>query len=81
MVGGAAILLSGCAAVTPQEGSSRLDYGGVLEFGLPVTSMLGRRFETVIRQQYDFSCGSAALATLQKSTTDDLKSAGFQVAG
>lgn len=57
-------MLSGCAAVSPQEASNRLDFGGQLEFGLPVTSMIGRRFETVIRQQYDFSCGSAALATL-----------------
>ena len=38
--------------------------GGALEFAMPVTSMIGRRFETVVRQQYDFSCGSAALATL-----------------
>jgi predicted double-glycine peptidase len=26
--------------------------------------MLARKFNTVVRQQYDFSCGSAALATL-----------------
>jgi len=58
------MLLSGCATMTPQEADNRLDYGGSLEFALPVTSMIGRRFETVIRQQYDFSCGSAALATL-----------------
>jgi predicted double-glycine peptidase len=61
---GVAILLSGCTAMSPQEAANRVDFGGSLEFGLPVTSMIGRRFETVIRQQYDFSCGSAALATL-----------------
>ena len=33
--------------------------------------MLGRRFETVVRQQYDFSCGSAALATLLRYHYDD----------
>lgn len=29
-----------------------------------VDSMAERKFETVVRQQFDFSCGSAALATL-----------------
>lgn len=59
-----ALLLAGCAAQIAADGHNRVDYGGDLEFGLPVNSMLARRFETVIRQQYDFSCGSAALATL-----------------
>ena len=29
--------------------------------------MIGRRFDTVVRQRFDFSCGSAALATLLRS--------------
>ncbi|MDX1251204.1 MAG: C39 family peptidase [Gammaproteobacteria bacterium] len=33
-------------------------------FSVPVVSLHEARFLTVIRQQYDFSCGSAALATL-----------------
>lgn len=33
-------------------------------YSVPVASMLARKFNTVVRQQYDFSCGSAALATL-----------------
>jgi predicted double-glycine peptidase len=33
-------------------------------FTLPVKSMAEQRWNTVVRQQYDFSCGSAALATL-----------------
>ncbi|HEU4960632.1 MAG TPA: C39 family peptidase [Sphingomonas sp.] len=33
-------------------------------FQLPIHSMLDERFYTVVRQRYDFSCGSAALATL-----------------
>jgi uncharacterized protein len=33
-------------------------------FSVPVTSVKEARFRTTIRQQYDFSCGSAALATL-----------------
>lgn len=40
--------------------------GGNRAFSLQVTSFKAQRFETVIPQQYDFSCGSAALATLMK---------------
>jgi predicted double-glycine peptidase len=38
--------------------------GGAASFDIPVTSMTESRWDTVIRQQYDFSCGSAAVATL-----------------
>jgi uncharacterized protein len=34
------------------------------DYRVPVASMLARKYNTVVRQQYDFSCGSAALATL-----------------
>lgn len=40
-----------------------LAVGGVT-VRLPVTSVLEARFKTTTRQQYDFSCGSAAVATL-----------------
>jgi predicted double-glycine peptidase len=33
-------------------------------FTVPVASMKQLRFQTTLRQQYDFSCGSAAVATL-----------------
>ncbi|WP_407908559.1 C39 family peptidase [Lysobacter claricitrinus] len=33
-------------------------------YGVPVTSLKEARFRTTVRQQYDFSCGSAAAATL-----------------
>lgn len=56
--------LAGCAAATTEEKANRLNVSSALNFELPVTSLIGRRFETVVRQQYDFSCGSAALATL-----------------
>jgi predicted double-glycine peptidase len=36
--------------------------GGV--YNVPIKSLVERKFEHVVRQQYDFSCGSAALATL-----------------
>jgi predicted double-glycine peptidase len=41
----------------------RLSQGGS-ELRLPVASIAARKFFTVVPQQYDFSCGSAALATL-----------------
>ncbi len=59
----AALAASACAAATSDRGQNRLNTAG-LTAALPVTSMLERRFQTVVRQQYDFSCGSAALATL-----------------
>lgn len=34
------------------------------DFAVPMRTMLDQRYFTVIRQQFDFSCGSAALATL-----------------
>lgn len=33
-------------------------------FSVPLTSLKEIRFQSTLRQQYDFSCGSAALATL-----------------
>ncbi len=38
------------------------DAGG--NYRMQVTSLREARFKTTIRQQYDFSCGSAAVATL-----------------
>jgi predicted double-glycine peptidase len=37
---------------------------GGASYRIKVQSLLERKFGTVVRQQYDFSCGSAALATL-----------------
>ncbi|MBC7857235.1 MAG: C39 family peptidase [Burkholderiaceae bacterium] len=37
---------------------------GGARFEVPVTSLQAARFARTLRQQYDFSCGSAALATL-----------------
>jgi predicted double-glycine peptidase len=38
--------------------------GPVGDISMPLRSVLDLRYYTVIRQQFDFSCGSAALATL-----------------
>jgi uncharacterized protein len=59
----ASLMLAACAsnAVPPTGSTLSLATG---DYALPVKSMAERRFLTVTRQQYDFSCGSAALATL-----------------
>lgn len=58
------VLLSGCAAQIsggprfyPQAASSG-------DFNIPVATLQDMKFRGVIRQRYDFSCGSAAIATL-----------------
>lgn len=40
----------------------RLPHGG--NYSVPVTSLKAARYRTTVPQQYDFSCGSAAVATL-----------------
>lgn len=40
----------------------RVPHGG--SYSLPVTSLKAARYRTTIPQQYDYSCGSAAVATL-----------------
>lgn len=59
----AGVLASGCASTGPAAPGNRFS-AGTQDFMLPVASQWERRFATVIRQQFDFSCGSAALATL-----------------
>lgn len=58
-------LLLGMALATGLAGAGQLRlhaFPGA--FSLPVESRNESRWHTVIRQQYDFSCGSAAVATL-----------------
>lgn len=58
-----ALALPACGHIAvPATGSNLSLPAG--QYALPVRSMLERRYLTVVRQQYDFSCGSAALATL-----------------
>ena len=60
-----AVSLGGCAAQIgegPQLVATGLSGSG--DVALPVASLQQTRFAGVVRQQYDFSCGSAALATL-----------------
>lgn len=62
--GVAAMLLSGCATGPMGPSTLSLTGGSTGDFAVPLRSFEDQRFVTVVRQKYDFSCGSAALATL-----------------
>lgn len=52
-----------------------LNFNGIAGAGnydVPVTTFSERRFKTVYKQQYDFSCGSATLASLLTYHYDDV---------
>ncbi len=55
-------LMLACAPGAVQAQALIADGG--INFNVPVISMADIPFRTVVRQQYDYSCGSAALATL-----------------
>lgn len=59
-----ALLLAGCAADVGGDNHFIAGGGPVGDYSLPVRTVADARFTDVIRQRYDFSCGSAALATL-----------------
>jgi predicted double-glycine peptidase len=61
----AAALLAAATAPSAWAGQASLSSGvaGTV-LNVPVTSMKERPFKTVVRQEYDNSCGSAAVATL-----------------
>jgi uncharacterized protein len=58
------IALCGLCVDSAEAGSVDLPFqiGGA--YSVPATSIKEARFSAMIRQQYDFSCGSAALSTL-----------------
>ena len=58
------ILLAACGTDVSNGAHFVANVGPVGEYRLPVTSVTERRFTNIVRQRYDFSCGSAALATL-----------------
>lgn len=60
-----ALLATPASSVLASEGSRvelPIQSGGM--FSVPVASIKGLHFRNTMHQQYDFSCGSAALATL-----------------
>jgi len=72
LVAGAVALAGGAAAVSAGE----LDYTLTGDFKVHVVSMREARFQTIILQKFDYSCGSAALASLltyhyDRPTTED----------
>ena len=63
-----ALCLAGCTGMSAREGSGGVSVpdsiAGSQGFALRLVSFRERRFVSTIRQRYDFSCGSAAIATL-----------------
>ena len=57
--------LATAGSVSPAIGQAFFNTGGGT-FSTEVTSLRDMPFRTVVRQQYDYSCGSAALATILK---------------
>ncbi|MFC5479056.1 C39 family peptidase [Massilia suwonensis] len=58
-------LLLGTAGMQADAQAAELSLPSGMRVGsMPVKSMKDLRFQATLRQQYDFSCGSAALATL-----------------
>lgn len=57
----AVLLLSASSA---QAGTVQIPVQAGGPFNVPIVSMKEERYRSTIRQQYDFSCGSAALSTL-----------------
>jgi predicted double-glycine peptidase len=53
-----------CGALLAPHSAHALDLAGVGRVNVPVTSLKDIKFQRTLRQQYDYSCGAAALATL-----------------
>ncbi len=60
----AAVLSGASVLATPAAAQIAFTNGGALYALGGVTTLRDMPFRTVVRQQYDYSCGSAALATL-----------------
>ncbi|MGJ3626988.1 C39 family peptidase [Sphingomonas sp. MMS24-JH45] len=61
---------AGCAAAPGGPSRFMATSTAVGDYSVPVASVIERRYAGVVRQQYDFSCGSAALATLLRHHYD-----------
>lgn len=71
----AGILLSGCAGGAIEDGPKFIAGGSLPgDYVIPLQTLQERKYLTLIRQKYDFSCGSAALATLLSYHYDMTKS-------
>lgn len=61
---GFCVLFAGLAGTGPAGGGEARFFSAGIAFSVPVTSVKEARFKTVIKQRFDYSCGSAAVATL-----------------
>lgn len=64
------LAIAGVFACATAAGADIAALGGA-RFDVPVTSLREARFQRTLHQQYDFSCGSAAVATLLTHHYDD----------
>ncbi|HQR72619.1 MAG TPA: C39 family peptidase [Burkholderiaceae bacterium] len=64
LVSALALLAGLCSAGQCPADSVNVPYEMGGAYSLPITSMKAARFRSMVHQQYDFSCGSAALSTL-----------------
>lgn len=71
---GIGVALAGCTGGPGSQHDNRIYFSSQYDVRMPVSSMLERRYQRVVRQQYDFSCGAAALATLLTYHYGDLQS-------
>src|SRR5690606_32313285 len=62
--GALALALAGGTLTAGPASAQAYFTGGGGTFAVPVRSLRDIPFRTVVRQQFDYSCGSAALATL-----------------
>lgn len=60
----AALLAGALSGTAPAQDALSVEPSGAVRFPLQVRSLAERRFGGVTRQRLDFSCGSAAVATL-----------------
>ncbi len=60
----AATLGGCCALAAAQAGPAAVQFVHGATYAVPVQTQVGARYAATMRQQYDFSCGSAAVATL-----------------
>lgn len=85
--GGAMVIVAALGLARPAEaGRVGVHFGAGGQFNVAVTSLKEARFKTVLKQRYDFSCGSAALASLlafhyERPTTEEQVFRAMYIAG
>jgi predicted double-glycine peptidase len=65
------VFLLGIATDTPAAWAANIGVGSGIRIDRPLRSMKDLRDSNVVKQRFDYSCGSAALATLLRYNFDD----------